>query len=187
MNIKGKSVILRAVEEEDLPLLHKWANDPKIWYMLDGWKLPTNFASLKKWHEVATNDKDNLRLAIDTPDMGIIGTINLTNIDWKNNHAFTGLILGDKDIRGKGYGVDAFMAIERYAFEELHFERLEGSVIEYNEVAYNFTLKCGWKVEGRQRKHYFRKNRYWDRIVFGITREDYYECVKANNYWGDEQ
>ena len=183
MNILGKKVILRAIEEADLPTLHKWSNDPNIWYMLDGWHFPVNAVSQQTWFQNASKDQNNLRLVIDTPDMGIIGSINLVNIDWKNNHAFTGLILGDKDIRGKGYGVDAFMAIERYAFEELHFERLDGSVIEYNEAAYNFTLKCGWKEEGGQRNWYFRKNRYWDRIVFGITRNDYFELIKQNNYW----
>jgi RimJ/RimL family protein N-acetyltransferase len=183
MNILGKKVTLRAVEPEDLPLLHKWSNDPNIWYMLDGWHFPVNVISQKAWFENASKDQNNIRLVIDTPDLGVIGSINLTNIDWKNNHAFTGLILGDKDIRGKGYGVDAFMAIERYVFEELHFERLDGSVIEYNETAYNFTLKCGWKVEGRQRNWYYRKNRYWDRIVFGITRQDYFELIEKNKYW----
>jgi RimJ/RimL family protein N-acetyltransferase len=36
MNILGKKVLFRAIEKEDLPLLHKWANDPEIWYMLGG-------------------------------------------------------------------------------------------------------------------------------------------------------
>lgn len=184
MNILGKKVLLRAIEEEDLSTLHKWANDPEIWYMLGGWHFPHSFDSLKTWFLNRKNDNENQHFVIETPDLGVIGTINLVDIDWKNNHAFTGLMLGDKDIRGKGYGIDTFMAIERYAFEELHFERLDGSVIEYNKPGYGFITKhCGWKEEGRQRNWYFRKNRYWDKIIVGITRDDYFSLIKETNYW----
>lgn len=188
MNIRGKHVTLRAIESEDLPLIHKWTNDPDIWYMLGGWHFPRSYRSLEKWFEKLGEDQENQRWAIETKELGLIGYVNLVDIDWKNNHAFTGLLLGDKDIRGKGYGIDTFMAVERYAFEELHLERLDGTVIEYNEAGLGFITKhCGWKEEGRQRKWYFRKNRYWDRIIVGITREDYRALVKNNNYWGESE
>jgi len=184
MNILGKKVTLRAIERKDLELLHKWGNDPNIWYMLGGWHFPSSMLHMEKWLERIQTDELNQRFAIETDDFGLIGTINLVEIDWKNNHAFTGLQLGDKDIRGKGYGIDTFMAIEKYAFEELHLERLDGSVIEYNAPGLGFITKhCGWKEEGRQRKWYFRKNKYWDRIIVGITREDYFALIKENNYW----
>lgn len=186
MNIKGKYVTLRAIEIEDVPLLHKWANDPDIWYMLGGWHFPSNLSYMQKWVENLKNDPLNQRFAIDAPGVGLIGTVSLVDIDWKNNNAFTGLQLGDIDIRGKGYGVDTFMAIQKYAFEELHLERLDGSVIEFNEAGYGFITKhCGWKEEGRQRNWYFRKNRYWDRIIVGITRADYFELMDKKNYWAD--
>jgi len=34
MNIHGKKIILRAIEEEDLALIHQWSNDPEINYNL---------------------------------------------------------------------------------------------------------------------------------------------------------
>jgi RimJ/RimL family protein N-acetyltransferase len=186
MHIKGKLVTLRAIEREDLPLLHQWANDPDIWYGLGGWHFPSNMDYMQKWFENLKNETIKQNFAIETVDHGLIGTVNLVEIDWKNNHAFTGLQLGDKDIRGRGYGVDTFMAIQRYAFEELHLERLDGSVIEYNNAGYGFITKyCGWKEEGRQRNWYFRKNRYWDKIIVGITRADYFELIEKNNYWGE--
>jgi RimJ/RimL family protein N-acetyltransferase len=76
------------------------------------------------------------------------------------------------------------MATMRYAFDELHFERLDGSMIEYNEVSISFYCgKLGWKEEGRRRNYYYRRGRYWDQVVVGITREDYYELVKQGKYW----
>ncbi|HEY6210763.1 MAG TPA: GNAT family protein [Vicinamibacterales bacterium] len=186
MNIRGKKVTLRAIEEEDLPTLHRWSNDPDIWYQLGGWHFPSSKDYIDNWFRGLKNDQLNQRFAVEAPEVGLIGTSNIVEIDWKNNHAFHGMMLGDKEIRGKGYGVDTIMATMRYAFEELHLERLDGSMIEYNEISLNIYLKkCGWKEEGRQRGWYFRKNRYWDKIVVGVTRQDYGELVAANRYWDD--
>ena len=187
MNIKGKKVVLRAIEEKDLELLHKWANDPDIWYMLGGWHFPSSMDYQKKWFENLKNDALNQRLAIDTPDLGLVGTANIVDINWKDKNAFHGMLLGDKDMRGKGYGVDTIMAISKYAFEELGLSRLDGSMVEYNEASLGvYIKKCGWKEEGRQRNWYFRKNKYWDKIIVGITREDYFNLIEENKYWDTE-
>ncbi|MET4075373.1 GNAT family protein [Hymenobacter sp. UYCo722] len=188
MNILGKKVILRAIDEADLPLLHKWANDPEIWKMLGGWHFPSSVEYQKKWFAGLGADRLNQRFAIEVAELGLIGTANLIDIDWKNNNAFHGIMLGDKVIRGKGYGIDTIMAVMRYSFEELHLERLDTTIIEYNAISLSIYLnKCGWKHEGTRRNWYFRNNRYWDRIEIGVTRDDYFELIEKNNYWEDDK
>jgi RimJ/RimL family protein N-acetyltransferase len=179
MNIAGEKVILRAIELEDLELLHKWANDPEIQYWLGGWHFPTNRNDMLNWHSKLSINSINQRFSVCTDDLGLIGTANIVDIDWKNKNAFHGMLLGDKEIRGKGLGVDTVMAIMKYAFEELGLNRLDGSIIEYNEASLKmYRDKCGWSLEGRQRNWYFRKNRFWDKILVGITKEDYFEIIK---------
>ena len=186
MNILGKKVTLRAIDEEDLQQLHKWANKPEICYMLAGWHFPTSMSDQKAWLESINVSSLNQRFAIDSPDLGLIGTANLVNINWKDRNAFHGMLLGDKDMRGKGYGVDTIMTIMKYAFEELGLMRLDGSMIEYNKPSLGvYIKKCGWKEEGIQRNWYFRKNHYWDKVIVGVTREDYFELIKENKYWSN--
>jgi RimJ/RimL family protein N-acetyltransferase len=80
------------------------------------------------------------------------------------------------------------MAISRYAFEELGLVRMNGSMISYNKASIGvYTKKCGWKIEGTKKNSYFRKNQWWDKIIVGITREDYFELIKETNYWDDEK
>ena len=184
MNIKGKITTLRAIELEDLPLLQKWANDPEIQYWIGGWHFPTNYEDQKKWFSGLSANSLHQRFAVVSEDLGLIGTANIVDIDWKNKNAFHGMLLGDKDIRGKGYGVDAVMALMRYAFEELGLERLDGAMIEYNEASLKMYIqKCGWVVEGRKQNWYFRKNRFWDKIVVGITKQDYTNLIEKTNYF----
>ena len=184
MNIEGKKVTLRAISLDDLQVLNKWANDPEIQHWLGGWHFPTNLNDQQKWFSTLTVESTNQRFAIEVEELGLIGTANLVAIDWKNKNAFHGMLLGDKNIRGKGYGVDTVMAIMKYVFEELGLERLDGSMIAYNEASLKMYIeKCGWKEEGRQRNWYFRKNRYWDKIIVGVTKYDYLELINNNRYW----
>lgn len=186
MHIKGKIVTLRAVEEGDLPTLHRWGADPELWSMLGGWRFPSSMRQTRQWFEGLATDPLNQRFAIDAPDAGLVGTANLVEIDWKNNHAFHGMMIGDPSMRGRGIGVDVIMATMRYAFDELHMRRLDGSIIAYNEAsAAVYCGKCGWQVEGRQRDWYFRSGRYWDRIIVGVTEPDYRALVDKGGYWDE--
>jgi RimJ/RimL family protein N-acetyltransferase len=185
MNILGKHVTLRAIEKNDLPLLHKWANDPTTQDIMGDIHFPSSLDFQETWFENLQKDKLNQRLAIEVPEQGLIGITSIIQIDWKNNHAWHGIMLGDKDIRGKGYGIDTVMATMRYAFDEMHLERLDGGMIEYNTISINLYKKLGWVEEGVRRNHLYRKGKYWDYILVGVTREDYYKLIKQNNYWNE--
>jgi len=102
MNIKGKKVVLRAIEKDDLELLHKWSNDPEINYLLGGWHFPSSLQDQEKWFNTLSLNSNNQRFAIDTADLGLIGMANLVDINWKDRNGFHGMLLGDKDMRGKG-------------------------------------------------------------------------------------
>lgn len=184
MNIQGRHVLLRAIEPSDLGLLQRWANDPDIQRMLGGWHFPTSMQDQQTWLDGLSCSSRDQRFAIETSELGLIGTANLVQIDWKNRNAFHGMLLGDRDIRGKGYGVDTIMAVMRYAFDELGLERLDGDMIEYNMASAKVYIeKCGWVVEGRKVNAQFRNGRYWDKIIVGITRARYHEIAKASEYW----
>lgn len=184
MSIKGKIVTLRAIEEEDLPTLHRWGNDPELWALLGGWRFPSSLRQTKLWFEGLPGDPLNQRFAVDHPDAGLVGTANLVDINWKDNNAFHGMMLGDSSMRGKGVGVDVIMAMMRYAFDELCLHRLDGSMVAYNEASLAvYCGKCAWKEEGRQRDWYYRGGRYWDRIMVGVTSDDYRALVASNGYW----
>ena len=184
MHILGKQVVLRAIEIEDLPFLQRWSNDPEVSYLVGGWHFPSSSWHQNRWFESIQKDSLNQRFAIDSRDRGLIGMANLVEINWKDRNAFHGMYLGDRETRGKGYGTDTVMAIMRHGFEELGLHRLDTSIIEYNEASLKlYTGKCGWRVEGRQREWYWRKNRFWDKVMVGVTRDEYFALVKETAYW----
>jgi RimJ/RimL family protein N-acetyltransferase len=184
MKILGRRVVLRAIEATDLVQLNTWANDPELAHLEGSWHFPSSMEFHKTWFEALQRDGLNKRFAIQTPDLGLIGLASLMAIDWKNGHAHHGMMLGDKQTRGKGYGTDTIMAVMRYAFEELRLERLETGMIEYNAASLHvYCKKCGWKEEGRMRSWFFHRNRRWDKIITGITKGDYLALIAENKYW----
>ena len=185
MNIKGKVVTLRAIEMEDLKLLSEWSNSPELWKNLVGWHFPYSKLSTEQYIKNINNNNINYQnLAIETEELGLLGTINLVDIDWKNRNASNGIMLGDKDSRGKGYALDAVMTMMRYAFKELNLKRLDAEMIDYNNRSINFyTKKCGWVVEGRKENWFYRNGEYHDKIIVGITHKQYDEHIAKTNYW----
>ncbi|UVJ45421.1 GNAT family N-acetyltransferase [Pseudomonas sp. LS1212] len=179
MSIRGNRVLLRALELDDLPLLHRWSNDEALWSLLGGWHFPTSLDAQRDWLLRLKDDRLNQRFGIETVDHGLIGTANLVSIDWKNGTAEHGMMIGESDLRGQGYGVDTIATVMRYAFDELGLSRLDTTIIEYNEASLaTYTRKCPWRVEGVQRKWYYRNGRRWDRYLVGVTCEDYRQWLE---------
>ena len=184
MNIKGKIVTLRAMEIEDQELLRGMVNDPEIEKMVGGYSYPVSKEQQLNWFNSKDNDSNNLRLIIETEEDGAIGFANIVNIDWKNRSAFHGIKIANKKFRSRGIGTDTVMSVMKYAFEELQLNRLDGSIIEYNEASRKlYCDKCGWIVEGVKRKSSFKINEYHDELLVGILREEYFELLNRTQYW----
>lgn len=181
MNICGKNIILRAIEEVDLEVLQKWANDPEIQSMLGGWHFPVSGRDQRQWFETLSLNSPNQRFAIEMVGYGLIGTANLVAIDWQNRTAFHGMLIGDKQWRGKGLAQDSVMTLMRYAFDELGLYRIDTDIIEYNKESIRLYIdRCGWKKEGVRKDWYFRKGKRWDKILVGMTKPDYDAFVNQN-------
>lgn len=185
MNVRGKKIELRSIERNDLDLIHEWANSSELWKNLGGWHFPYSKDSTEQWiRKLNENDMNNYTFAIDAEGAGIVGTANLVNIDWKNRNAFHGMMLGEKESRGKGYAKDAVMTIMRFAFDELGLQRLDGDMIAYNKRSIKFyTEGCGWSIEGVKKDWFYRSGEFHDKVVVGITKSEYKEFNESVGYW----
>ena len=187
MNIAGNKVLLRAIELEDLPLLHRWTNDPEVQHGLGGWHFPLSKKGLQSWVESFRHDGTDQRFVIEAPTAGAVGLVMLTSINWKDRNAVHGLLIGERDQRRKGFAADALLAIMRYAFEELGLQRLDTTIVEYNKASLALHVdRCGWVVEGKKAQALFRSNQFWSNIVLGMTRGDFESALAAGRFGRSE-
>lgn len=184
MNILGRFVTLRAIERDDLGMIVDMFNDPEMEGLVVGWSLPLSMHQQERWFESHGSSTTDLRFVIDTKEHGAVGIATLTDIDWKNRHAASGIKIKSADYRDRGIGTDTLMAIMRYAFDELQLVRLDTTWLAHNSRSRGMYKKCGWTEEGVRRKYIFKNGTYSDLIIGGILADDYHQLIKKNAYWG---
>lgn len=184
MELKGKKVTLRAVEEEDLEMLRILTNDPNYEKMIVGWSFPISKKDQQEWFMNCKNNLSVLRYIIETYEDGAVGMIGLKDIDWKNGSATgLGMRIAKKEIRTRGLATDAWMTLMRYAFDELRLNRVNGSALAYNKASLRVCEKVGFKVEGTKRQAVYKNGQFIDLIIMGCLKSDYETLIKENGYW----
>jgi RimJ/RimL family protein N-acetyltransferase len=107
----------------------------------------------------------------------VIGGINLNSIDEKNGTFSIGMQI-DRDHRGKGYGTAAMRIVLRYAFFERRLNKYYGSVLDGNLASAAMLKKLGCQEEGRRRQMVYTDVRYFDEILFGLTKDEFQVVAK---------
>lgn len=173
MIIDCGSVILRAIELDDMKFLQEMINDPGIEKMTSGSAFPVSYDRQVKWFE-SYNQQSELRCMIQIKNGATIGLITLTNIDWKNKTAELAQKTKAKlEDRVPNDVMDAMMGFLNYAFNELNLNCIHGTVLEYNLLSRKLAAKCGLKEEGVLRQRVFKGGKYHNLIANSVLREDF--------------
>lgn len=184
MELHGKQVVLRAVEEEDIEMLRELTNSPDYEKMIVGWSFPISKKDQQEWFAKCKNDLSCIRYIIETQEDGSVGMIGLKDIDWKNGSASgLGMRIAKKEIRTRGLATDAWMTLMKYAFDELRLNRINGSALVINKASLKVCEKVGFKVEGTQREAVYKDGKFIDLIFMGCLKSDYKELIEQNHYW----
>jgi len=173
--IYGKDVRLRAIEREDIDRFVRWFNDPEVRRYLLMYE-PMSRAQEERWFEERLSRKDDLLLAIEVRegDRWVhIGNMGLHRIDWKNRGATLGIVIGEKEYWGKGYGTEAVRTMLRYAFHELGLNRVELETYSFNPRAQRCYEKAGFHREGVRREALYCDGQFHDVITMGILRREF--------------
>jgi RimJ/RimL family protein N-acetyltransferase len=170
--LKGHKVILRPVEETDLPVMQRWINDSDVSRGLLAY-LPMSMAAEREWLETTRKNTTGMILAVETLAGRHIGSIGLHGISGRDGTAFTGTLIGEKDCWGQGYATDAKMQLLHFAFHTVNLRKIYSSALEFNIASWRYNLKCGYKEEGRRVAQFYRDGRYWDEILLACFREEW--------------
>ena len=187
MNLKGKKVLLRAVEEGDLQMLQDLTNSPDFEKMIVGWSFAISKKDQDAWFQNCTNGLARLRFTIETEEDGPVGLIGLRDIDWKNGSAVgLGMRIAKTNLRTRGLATDAWMTLFRYAFDELRLNRIVGSYIEYNKASARVCEKVGFKIEGIQREAVYKGGKFHNVYALSCLKSDYEALIAENHYWEED-
>lgn len=165
--LEGKTVNLRIMEKEDLPLLADWSNNPEIFS--DMW-----FPQMPKteWEKKYESLKPDIKwFFIEKKDGTKIGTVfHFSN----GNYTEIGYILVPHE-RKKGYGSEAIKIIVDYLFLSKELVRVQAITGVDNFASQRVLEKAGFTKEGIMRKSGFIRGEWKDGCLFSILREEWKE------------
>lgn len=177
MFLEGKKIYLRALSISDADVANRyldWVNDSEIRQAMGTLSFPTSKEQLIDYIKAKNNDPNVAFFAIvDKETKKHVGNVKLEPINWIDRRAIYGVLIGDKNSRGKGYGTEVLKLVLDYAFFDLNLNRVEAAATEKNQASVKHFLKVGFVVEGTFRKQKFQNGEYVDSIYMAILREEY--------------
>jgi len=174
MMMKGRSVYIRPIKEEDMESIYQSCQDEEFLYMTGTRKsftLESIINSYKQFREDPTRSDFAICFL---HNHRVIGDLAILDIDHDNQKAGFRISLHDKNMTNKGYGTEATKLAQTYTFEELNLNRLELEVFSHNIRGIKAYEKAGFKIEGVLRQSLFMKNTYSDEILMGMLRDEYF-------------
>jgi RimJ/RimL family protein N-acetyltransferase len=175
----GRRIYLRPFSKNDLSYIQKWSNDPEI-RRLTGEVTPMSQAEAEKFYKELRVDKDRVWFVIVLKRGNrVIGEAGLLRMFRPWRCTDMSIIVGEKDVWGKGYGTEAGRLLLDYAFGRLGFHRVSVGVVGFNERALRFWEGLGFKKEGVQRDGYYCDNEYSDFIMMSILENEFKMLYKA--------
>lgn len=177
--IVGNKVLIRSVEQEDLPHIYNWSNDFELKELFDFVVSFTSFEELANQFNSRLCEENIIDFTVVERETKMpVGRCMLTDIDYVNRKSLCSLYIGDSKSRDKGYGTEAMILLMKFAFEDLGLNRLGLWVFDYNKRAIKCYKRCGMKVEGILREGVYRNGKYHDMYLMGILRNEYDEIIK---------
>jgi diamine N-acetyltransferase len=177
--LMGRRVYLRPFSKDDLPHSQRWSRDPEI-RRLTGEVAPMTDAEAEKLFLDLRNDNDRQWYAIVLKEGSrVIGECGLLRMfrPWRCTDMT--VIVGEKDVWGKGYGSEAGRLLLDYAFEQLGFHRISICVVGFNERALKFWEGLGFKKEGVERDGYYCDGEFSDFVMMSILEDEFKTSRKA--------
>ncbi len=178
---QGEKIRLRPWRMEDAELRFIATLDsPTLALHEDGIVLPSSLELQQAWLEKRAGYKDDamLRFAMDNRDGVTVGWITMHSRDQKNGIFGFGIAVY-RAHRGHGYAIDAARIILRYGFWEQRYQKCNSNCVHTNAASIRLHEKLGFIHEGRIRRNAFIDGQYLDEVLFGLTREEFDETMKA--------
>jgi RimJ/RimL family protein N-acetyltransferase len=175
--IHGSRVALRPVEEDDLPLIHRWMNHPEVWHYMD-YERPVSLRDVRE--DLERSRSEGHPFVIVAGDRAI-GRIGLNRFRRRDRICSLYMYIGEPGFWGKGFAFDATMALLAHAFGRLDLWQVELSTLGDNDRALATYRRCGFVEEARLRNRSWKDGRWVDHVVMSVTREEF---AVARATWG---
>lgn len=173
VKITGERIFLEELSAERITQEYiNWMQDEDILQYLTGRNGGYSAQELKEYVAQMKLSSNNHLFGIFLKEgNGHIGNIKIGNIDSLHKFGDLGLIIGNKNMWGKGYAAEAIALATQYAFNGLNLNKLTAGMVVDNVGSYKAFIKAGYREVGRLTRHVLLKGRYVDTVLVEKCRD----------------
>jgi len=168
-------ITLKPLQPENVSPFYKWINDDDvIKYSLTLFLNISKKHEIDKWFTSLINNKTiaNFGIFLET-DGSLIGYAGICNFSKTNKSGEFYILIGEKNMWGKGIGALVAKKILVIGFEKHSLNRIFLTVSEPNIGGIKAYEKAGYKTEGKLREACFRDHQYHDKIIMAVLKSDW--------------
>lgn len=174
--IVGSRIALRPATADDAEDIVRWRNEPEVAQAM--FELPpASREDHLRWLAgvAARGDRHEFVIVDRSTGDRAVGTVGLSGVDRRHRRAEYGILIGERDARGRGLAHEASELILDHAFGPLDLRRVFLHTFAGNVQALRLFGRLGFVREGLLRRHAWRGDRFEDVIVMGLLCEDWLE------------
>ncbi len=158
---------MRSLTEEDIPVWHRWFNDPRVTQYMDKGQFPSTPEKQHDFLNTLRCCKTTLQLGIEHQNK-LIGIIGLHSITHLHQRADISILIGDPLSWGKNFATEAIEAIVSHAFCKLNLIKLTAGAVVENKGSVKAFKKNGFIEEGLFKKDLFVNGNHHDTIKLAL-------------------
>ena len=147
VNIEGKLIKIREKRVEDIPDEYAWRVDEELSRLDATRPLTMSYDDFLKYskEEMQFPNFRSKRLAVETIEGVHIGNVMYYDLNMRNAETELGIMIGNKEYWGKGYGTDIVKTLLKHLFEDLKLERVYLHTLAWNYRAQSSFSKSGFR------------------------------------------
>ena len=147
VNIEGKLTRIREKRVEDIPDEYAWRVDEELSRLDATRPLTMSYDDFLKYskEEMQFPNFRSKRLAVETNEGVHIGNVMYYDLNMRNAETELGIMIGNKEYWGKGYGTDIVKTLLKHLFEDLKLERVYLHTLAWNYRAQSSFSKSGFR------------------------------------------
>jgi RimJ/RimL family protein N-acetyltransferase len=153
LNITGEKVALGPLRRDLVPLYLRWVNDFDVTRTLGLTIGPMTAEAEEAWYERVSRSEDEVPFTIyERAAMRPIGNTGLHDIDHSHRTAEFGIMIGEKECWGKGYGTEVTRLMLDYGFTALGLHNIMLTAYSFNDRGLRAYTRAGFREIGRRRE-----------------------------------
>lgn len=154
------------------PAYLAWLNDPDVMGFTEARFAEHTPESAEAYIRASAGDPNCRLWRIMVDGDRHVGNIRLSAIQWRHGRADVAIILGEKDVWGRGVASAAIGAAAAVAFAELGLHKLTAGMYGPNRGSIRAFEKAGFTIEARRPEHYRHDGRFVEGVFMGLLARD---------------